>query len=306
MKTERKVLGRGLSSLVSGAFAPAGNLARDIKVTEESPIANTERISKLVPISEIDADPNQPRREFTQEELEELSTSIRNLGILQPIIVSPLNGRYRVIAGERRWRAAKLAGLQEIPVIIRDVNEQEALKLALVENIQRQQLNPLEEALGYQRLIEEFSLTQEQVAETIGKSRATIANILRLLKLSPEIQEFLKSTRISMGHAKAILSVREPAAQANLAKKIIEEGLSVRQVEEIVSRSVILDGGTAKRGKNDKPVLKTDFPEVNERLRKHLGTRVSIHHTPKGRGTIKIDYFSPDELDRIIELICHD
>jgi len=266
------------------------------------------RVPTVLPLSEIDNTPEQPRKHFSEEEIIELSESIKVHGILQPVLVRPKNGRYEIVAGERRCRAAKLAGLTEVPVIVKDLDEQETLKISLVENIQRQDLDAIEEAIGYQRLIQEFRLTQDQVAAATGKNRASIANALRLLKLPEAVRTMIVQRNLSFGHAKVILSVREPAVQLNLARKAVEEGLSVRQLEAIVSRVVVLDAN--KRAKKVGPTANgnnMDVPsfvrETIDNLRNLFGTKIKMRHSEKGSGTIEIEYFSEQELDRILDLM---
>jgi ParB family chromosome partitioning protein len=257
----------------------------------------------FLPIAQISANPEQPRTHFSESEINELSESIKALGVLQPILVRPLGGSYQIVAGERRFRAATRAGLTQVPVLIKELGERETLEIAIVENVQRQGLNPIEEAQGYQRLMEDFSLTAQEVAERVGKDRATVANTARLLKLPAVVQEMLKDGRISVGHAKAILTVKEPVAQIGLANKILNENLSVRAIEAIVSREVVLDN--PKKGQNGdstRASRSVTHPELEERLRNSLGTKVTIHRNRKG-GSIELHFFSDEELDRLIHLL---
>ncbi len=331
-KPKKRALGRGLSALISSASAvpvtppqssteafdnssQPGAVKLSIAATssENAPAETTvdssgftERI-RYIPISQIQNNPKQPRQEFSEQEIAELSDSIRKLGILQPIMLRPvegLDGRYEIVAGERRWRASKHANLRQVPAIIREVSDRELLEIAIVENVQRSNLSPLEEARAYQQLIDEFSMTQREVAESVGKDRTSISNFLRLLKLPLEVQNFLKEDKISMGHAKAILTVREPGVQISLANKVIEEGLSVRALEAIVARVVVLDKNPKKKLRKGGSARDEQFPEVTERIRRKLGTKVNINHHTSGRGKIEIEYFSESELDRLIELIC--
>lgn len=268
---------------------------------------------RYLSVSDLVANRDQPRKEFDETELRELSDSIKTLGVLQPILVRAQttdaepgkNRGYEIVAGERRFRAAQLAGLTQVPVIIRHLSEREVVEIALVENVQRADLSPLEEARGYNRLCEEFGLTQREIAERVGKDRATIANFLRLLALPPLILDLIRKGDISMGHAKAIMTVREPAVQVNLAKKIVAEGLSVRAIEAIVARSVVLPN-TSSKSKDAAKHPTTITPEVAaiiDRLRGRLGTKVSVSHHVSGKGKIEIEYFSVSELERLIELI---
>jgi len=324
-KPARAALGRGLSALIStprlSAF-PTSNQAAEIKLAPEtSPQnfsisqSNTDEpqiVARYLDIERIAPNPEQPRRSFKEEELKELADSIRSLGLIQPIIVRDfgLENTYQIIAGERRWKAAKLAGLTQIPAIIDNMAELEVLEVALVENIQRSNLNPVEEALAYKRLSEEFNLTQSEIAEKVGKDRASVANTVRILNLPEQILEMLKEGRISMGHAKAILSVREPSAQISLAKKVQNEELSVRALETLVSRVVVLDTGrkSAASGlvaKNNSALSDSiSFPEIVDRLRMSLGTKVTLKHQKSGKGKIEIEYFSEAELERLVESLC--
>jgi ParB family chromosome partitioning protein len=281
----------------------------------ESGVSTAEGV-RYLPIEQLRGNPHQPRKEFAEVELKELSDSIRTLGVLQPILVraesdtnlaagSDRKLGYEIVAGERRFRAAQRAGLTKVPVIIRHLSEREVVEIALVENVQRADLSPLEEAQGYNRLSEEFGLTQREIAERVGKDRATIANFLRLLSLPPPVIELLRKGEISMGHAKAILTVREPAVQVNLAKKIVAEGLSVRAIEAIVSRSVAITP-TISKSKEPQKTNAGITPEVAaviDRLRSRLGTKVSVSHHASGRGKIEVEYFSFPELERLMELI---
>lgn len=332
-KPVRNALGRGLSALISAVPVPVvphrmnyDNLAQDLKepisdsMQEATSSSQISKSSENVPegqvqyvkISSVENNPNQPRQDFSEQELSELTESIRTLGILQPVLVRPIPskpGYFQVVAGERRWRAATRVGLEQLPVIVRDIDDKQTLEIALVENVQRSELNPLEEAQAYERLMNEFSLSQKEVAERVGKDRASVANISRLLKLPKEVQEFLRQGKISVGHAKAILTVKEPNAQLSLAKKAIAEDLSVRALESVVGRVVVLDGNHAnskkgltagKRAENST----TNFPEVIDRMRNVLGTKVNIKHSPSGKGKVEIEYFSEQELDRVVEQIC--
>lgn len=331
-KPARPALGRGLSALVSTTAAvpvPVAPAVAEASTprTEPSnadvseatlypqPAQAVDSPSKgvtFLPISQMRANPNQPRQDFSDQEIAELSDSIKTLGVLQPILVRPLQGSssstYQVVAGERRYRAAMRAGLSQVPVLIKELDEKETLEIALVENIQRQGLNPIEEALGYQRLVDEFSLTAIEVAERVGKDRATVANAIRLLKLPAQIQEMVRDGRITTGHAKAILTVREPSAQIGLANKIITESLSVRAIESIVARDVVLDApkklgsGVGGASAGDRSSRAAVYPEIEERLRNALGTKVQINRKRKG-GSIELHFFSDEELDRLVQIL---
>jgi ParB family chromosome partitioning protein len=329
-KTPKKVLGRGLRALISapapiveqvnveevakiagpkqygitGVVTPsmASNIRNENITTKKDNQEDRDRVIHL-DVNRIKNNPTQPRQIFNQIELEELSQSIKALGVIQPIVVRPIKNSddYEIVAGERRWRASQLANLKQVPVIIKDLGDKNALEIALVENIQRSNLSPTEEARAYQSLVDDFQLTQKDLSERVGKDRATIANYMRLLKLPNEVLDLLDSGEISMGHAKAILSAREPSVQKNLANKCVREKLSVREIEEITARVVNIEGKkNAAKGK----MIKSDFPEIADKLRKVLGTKVLIKHDKKlKKGKIVIDYFSEEDLDRITQVI---
>lgn len=330
-KQTRPALGRGLSALVSSSAPPAsstppeqaqsaaGSRAQpsnaDYPQTTAYPqptqaVESTSKDLILLPLSQMRANPKQPRQDFSDQEIAELADSIKTLGVLQPILVRAISGAqsstYQVVAGERRYRAAIRAGLSQVPVIIKSLSDKETLEIAIVENVQRQGLNPIEEALGYQRLMDEFSLTNNEVAERVGKDRATVANAARLLKLPQQVQDMVRDGRISVGHAKAILTVREPNAQIGLANKIITEQLSVRAIESIVKRDVVLEApkklGTAEGISVPRLGRAAAYPEIEDRLRNALGTKVTIHKKRKG-GSIELHFFSDEELDRIVQFL---
>jgi ParB family transcriptional regulator, chromosome partitioning protein len=306
MKSERKALGRGLSSLITPtavSIVPTTNTAEEMGGT---PMGDIRPQVRYVPISQVINNPKQPRVNFSEEELGELAESIKTHGILQPILVRPVGGNLQIIAGERRWRASQKAGLTQIPVMEKNLSDGETFQIALVENIQRSQLNPVEEARAYERLTREFGLTQEEIAEATGKNRTTVANFLRLLKLSHEVLNLVESGKLSAGHAKAIIAVREPSAQLSLAKKVVDENLSVRELEQLVARAVILDGGAPSRKTmfpKAEEVSRPEISEVERRLREELGTRVTVHIGHNGKGNIRVDFFSEEELDRLVDLI---
>jgi ParB family chromosome partitioning protein len=274
----KKALGKGIQ-----AFIP-----------EEYGILKQETYAEL-DIGLLKPNPAQPRMRFDEAAIDELSSSIKEAGILQPILVVPDAGAYKILIGERRWRAAKRAGLSKVPVLIRNVPEGNQLEVSLIENLQREQLNPLEVALAYSRLVEDLGYTQEQVAEKVGKDRASVANFLRILKLPEEIQEDLQAGTITMGHAKAILSLAGPESQIALARKIVKKGLSVREAEEMA-------GGTKKQAVRQKLRLDPNLEAVREDLVRALGTKVAVSGSPKS-GVIKLFYFSLDELNRLYELL---
>lgn len=298
-------LGRGLSALVSSvAPVPATQAQQlpDNTVDFDRQTPSTEPTAGVlyVDIARITANPEQPRVDFPEQEISELSESIKALGVLQPILVRPWAGGYQIVAGERRFRASMRAGLTQIPVLVKEFSDRETFEVALVENVQRLNLNPLEEAKGYQRLMDEFNLNAQEVAERVGKDRATIANLVRVLKLPQAVQDYLREGLITVGHAKAILTVKEPAAQTSLAQKVIDETLSVRALEAIVSREVVLE--EPKRPRAGNRAETPEFPEIEERLRNSLATKVTIRRSKKG-GAIELHFFSDSELDRLIDIL---
>ena len=258
------------------------------------------RTLQVLKISQVEPNRNQPRKQFDQEALEELAGSIKQYGIIQPIIVSKKEDYYEIIAGERRWRAAKLAGLKEIPVVIKDYSEKEIAEISLIENIQRENLNPIEEAQAYKTLIEEYDLTQEELSERISKSRTQIANTMRLLKLHEDVQKMLTTGVLSAGHARALLGLEIMEEQLRAAEKIINESLSVRQTEDLV-RTINNPPRTVQKAK--KTENNVFYKDLERRMTEKLGTKVKISRSDSGKGRIEISYYSEDELDRIYTLI---
>lgn len=283
MKPQRG-LGRGLNALLSDEALTTAN--------------ESETVIKVVDINDVEPNFGQPRKQFDEEELHELSRSILEHGILQPLIVSEKAGKYQIVAGERRYRAARIAGLSELPIIIKNFSEQQTLEVALVENIQRADLNPMELASAYSLLMERFDLNQDEVADKVGKSRPAVANILRLLKLSSYVQEKLREGLISYGHARALLGLKDSNVQKELTDLIIEKQLSVREVEKYVQQ--LLEQKEEKKKK--KAVYNPFYREIQENLQKLFGTKVSISKGAK-KGKIEIEYYSDDELARIIQII---
>ncbi len=309
-KNQRMALGRGLSALVSSAAPVAAtppptqvlpqHAENTAEFSEPAPTLEPTSGVQYVDIARISANPEQPRVDFPEQEIAELSESIKAFGILQPILVRPWQGSYQIVAGERRFRASQRAGLTQVPVLIKELSDRETFEVALVENVQRLNLNPLEEARGYQRLMDEFNLNAQEVAARVGKDRATVANLVRILRLPTAVQEYLREGIITVGHAKAILTVKEPAAQTSLAQKVIDESLSVRALEAIVSREVVLE--EPKKPRAGKRIEASQFPEIEERLRNALGTKVTIRRSKKG-GAVELHFFSDSELDRLIDIL---
>jgi ParB family chromosome partitioning protein len=298
---KRNALGRGLAALIPGAPAPGA----------PAPATGIRRPSdgtRTIAVEEIHPSPGQPRTRFDDARLDELAASIKTQGIIQPLIVRTRRqedgGGYELIAGERRWRAAQRAGLHEVPAVVRDVAPTQAFEMALVENLQREDLNPLEEAAGYQRLVEEFGYTQEQLSERVGKDRSTVANALRLLRLPESVRGLLGEGRLSMGHARALLGLEAAAAMETLARKIVAGELSVRRVEELVRRA--RDGGKAPAPAAAAPrPPSTSARDLAMRLTRTLGTRVEVLEVGQERGQIAIHYHSLDQLDALLERLMH-
>lgn len=272
------------------------------KETKNEKLKN-ENVSRetLVKLSEIEPNGEQPRKKFDEEALQELSNSIKEYGILQPLLVKKSGDMYQIIAGERRWRAAKLAGLKEVPVIIREYDRQQSVEIALIENVQRADLNPIEEAYAYQLLIQEFGLKQEEIAERVSKNRATITNSIRLLKLAEPVQKLLIEGKISSGHARTLLGIEDPKQQTEVANLIIEKGMSVREIEKLVKS--ISNPGKEKKEKEEEKDIGFIFQDLEERMKGIMGTKVMIHQKDKNKGRIEIEYYSSSELERIVELI---
>jgi ParB family chromosome partitioning protein len=281
-------LGKGLGALIG---------SRPTLVREDvdpGEMVHKVRITSVVP------SPLQPRKSFAPEALQELIDSIRQHGIIQPLIVRRLNGgTHELIAGERRWRAAQEVGLSEVPVIVRSASDLEVLELSLIENLQRTDLNPIEEAQGYARLRDEFGMKQEQIAVKVGRSRAAVANALRLLDLHPQIQTWVGQDVVSVGHAKVLLGVKTLEEQLKLAETVLRRNASVRQTERLVARFL---GGWKKRRRSQIVVSSAAIGDLQDKLRQHFGTNVTIHHTPK-RGRIEIEYYGDDDLQRILNIV---
>ena len=273
------------------------NVVQEISPQEQEKEVQTQAELELK-ISEIEPNRDQPRKAFDEEQLEELADSIRKYGVLQPLLVQKKGESYEIIAGERRWRAAKLAGLKMIPAVIREYSPQQAMEIALIENVQREDLNPIEEAQAYQRLMQEFSLKQEEIAERVSKNRTTITNCMRLLNLAPEVQQMLIEGRIASGHARALLAVADPYQQLELAKKVELERMSVREVEKAVK----LLGKEKKKSQVDEAV-ELVFQDMENRMKTVMGTKVNISRKDKSKGKIEIEYYSEAELERLVELI---
>jgi len=288
----RKALGKGLNALLGGRTAPKPEPLH----TPEHP-TTTDGLTR-VPVDHIAPNPLQPRSIFRPERLQELADSIKANGIIQPLVVRPHDGRYQLVAGERRWRAAKLAGLAEVPVVVRHVSDEQLLEITLVENIQREDLSPIEIARAFDRLSRELGLTHDQIAERTGKDRSTITNTLRLLKLPDDIQQLLAEHRLSMGHARAVLSLPTEELQRQVADKAVSQGLSVRQVEHLVQKMT-----SSRQPKPADEVVDPNVRAAIQQLEQALGTRVRITGNPEKKGKIEIEYYSGEDLHRIYEVI---
>lgn len=254
----------------------------------------------MVKISNIEPNREQPRKQFNEDSLQELAESIKQYGIIQPLLVSDKKDYYEIVAGERRWRAAKLAGLKEVPVLIKEYSDQQVVEISLIENIQREDLNPVEEAQAYKRLMEEFHLKQEEIAEKVAKSRVAVANSVRLLKLDDRVQQFLKDDMITSGHARTLLGISDGDKQFELAQRIIDERLSVREVEKIVKN--IVEPPQKKEKTSRERTEDAIYEDLEERMKQIIGSKVSINRKRKNKGKIEIEYYSREELERIIEL----
>ncbi len=303
MAKMKRGLGKGIGALLGdehnekdGKDIKKGTVAKTGEQAQEE-----EKGEVFVNIALVEPNKNQPRKNFKKEELEELSASIRQYGILQPLIVKKNGKKYEIIAGERRWRAANQAGLKEVPVVIRDYDKQKTMEISIIENIQRSDLNAIEEALAFKSLIDEFGLTQEELSLRVSKNRATIANSIRLLKLDEEVQGFLIEGKLSAGHARVLLAVEDREIQKKLAKDIIDANLSVREVEKLIKS--LAKPARKKPEKEEERDLSIFFKEYEEKIRQILGTQVHINRKDKNKGRIEIEYYSAVELDRILELL---
>jgi len=304
MAAKKRGLGRGLDALLGGAAKETRPVEVATATTDNDEIkVKDDRSLSALPIDLIQRGKYQPRRNFDQDKLQELADSIAAQGVIQPIVVRPIeNGRYEIIAGERRWRASQLASLQEIPVVIHEVDDQAAMAMALIENIQRDDLNPLEEATALDRLLHEFGLTHQQIAQAVGKSRAAVTNFLRLLELNEAVKKMLELRQIDMGHAKALLGLKD-ADQTKAAKQVVDAGLSVRETEKLVRRmqGIVDDKQPTKQKATVK--IDPDVKRLQDNLADKLGAKVQIKQSSGGKGQLIIGYNSLDELDGILDHI---
>ncbi len=297
MAVKKSGLGKGLDSLIkdnsSAKKTAAANTSSENKAEE---MKSGEQMMK---INMVEPNRDQPRKKFEEDALLELSDSIKQFGVLQPLLVRKRKDYYEIIAGERRWRAAKMAGVKEVPVIIKDYTEQEIVEIGLIENIQRENLNPIEEAMAFKKLLEEFNLKQDEVAERVSKSRTAVTNSMRLLKLDERVQEMIVDDMISTGHARALLAIDDKEQQYDLANKIFDEKLSVRETEKLVKE--------IKNPKKPKMKKKVEnefvYTDLENRMKEVMGTKVNISSKGNGKGKIEIEYYSDDELERMFEMI---
>ena len=285
-------LGKGLDTLIPSAVAEPKKSRKEKEVIAEKP-------DSIVDINKVEPNREQPRKNFDEDALLELAESIKQFGLLQPILVQDRKTYYEIIAGERRWRASKIAGLKEVPVIIRNYTEQEIVEISLIENIQREDLNPIEEAQAYKRLMNEFNLKQDEIAERVSKSRTAVTNSMRLLKLCDEVQQMIINDMISTGHARAIISIENPEEQYILAQKIFDEKMSVRDVEKYIKNM----NKPVKEKKKVNKSLEVIYQEKEEVLKQALSTKVSVSGKGDGTGKIEIEFFSHDDFDRLMEIL---
>ena len=305
MAVKRNGLGKGLDSLIPNK---SDKLTKpetkknnsEVKVSPAKKVKEDPKASEiLLKINQVEPNRDQPRKEFDEDALLELADSIKQFGVLQPLLVQKKKDYYEIIAGERRWRAAKLAGVKEVPVIVKEYTDQEILEIGLIENIQRENLNPIEEAIAFKRLLEEFNLKQDEVAERVSKSRTAVTNSMRLLKLSDKVQQMIIDDMISTGHARALLAIDDPELQYTLANKIFDEKLSVRETEKLVKEIK-----NPKKPK-EKKVMENAFiyQDLEEKMKGVFGTKVSIASKGKGKGKIEIEYYSDDELEHLFDMV---
>ncbi len=289
-------LGKGLGKGLDALIPPSKNES----VTERKENEVVQKPDSMVKITKVEPNRKQPRKNFDEDALIELSESIKQFGVIQPIVVQDRKDHYEIIAGERRWRAAKLAGLKEVPVIIKNYTEQEIVEISLIENIQREDLNPIEEAQAYKRLLTEFNLKQDEVAERVSKSRTAVTNSMRLLKLCDNVQQMVISEMLTTGHARALLAIEDPEEQFIVAQKVFDEKLSVRDVEKLVKN---LHKPTTKKKKTDDKTLELIYNELQDKLSQSLSTKVVVTSKGDGAGKIEIDFYSHEDLERLMEIL---
>ena len=297
MPGKKSGLGKGLDSLIPNKKNDISASKVEKKQEKENDSPKSGEI--MVRINEVEPNRDQPRKDFDEDALMELADSIRQFGILQPLLVQKKKNYYEIIAGERRWRAAKLAGIKEVPIIVKDYTDQEIVEISLIENIQRENLNPIEEAMAFKRLLQEFQLKQDEVAERVSKSRTAVTNSMRLLKLSPRVQQMIIDDMISTGHARALLAIDDEEQQFILANKIFDEKLSVRETEKLVKALK----NPKKEVKKEKSEHTFIYENIEEQIKNIMGTKVSVKQKANGKGKIEIEYYSEEELERIYDLL---
>ena len=302
MPVKKSGLGKGLDSLIPNKNVKS---AKPSVKADEKKAAPKEEILEagpiMVKINKVEPNREQPRKDFDEDALMELADSIKQFGVLQPILVQKKKDYYEIIAGERRWRAAKLAGLKEVPIIVKEFTEQEIVEISLIENIQRENLNPIEEAMAYKRLMEEFHLKQDAIAERVSKSRTAVTNSMRLLKLDDRVQQMLIDEMISTGHARALLALESKDAQAEAAVKVFDEKLSVRETERLVKE--LLNPVQKKEEKPKNQAEELVYKNLEEKIKQIIGSKVAINRRTDNKGKIEIEYYSQEELERIVELL---
>ena len=296
-------LGKGLDSLIPNALGETKTKKEAVAKAKSEATTEEKEPQTLVKITKVEPNREQPRKNFDEDALQELADSIKQFGLLQPILVQDRKDYYEIIAGERRWRAAKLAGLKEVPVIIRNYTEQEIVEISLIENIQREDLNPIEEAQAYKRLLTEFNLKQDEVADRVSKSRTAVTNSMRLLKLCDEVQQMIINGMISTGHARALIGIEDPEKQYNIAQRIFDEKLSVRDVEKLV-KNIDKPSTTKLRKPNETDKsLEIIYQDIEDRLKEKLSTKVSISGKGNGAGKIEIEFYNHDDLDKLVDML---
>ncbi len=304
----KKGLGKGLGAIFGEDVVKENKEETEKKAKAKAEAKAAEEMDEkgrilMLKLDLVQPNKEQPRKTFDEEKINELAESIKNYGVLQPLLVQKNDSFYEIIAGERRWRAAKAAGLKEVPAVLKEYSKQEAMEISLIENVQRADLNPIEEALGYKQLIDEFGLTQEEIAVRVAKSRTVITNTMRLLKLDEQIQNMLVQGVITSGHARALLSLEDTQMQLKAAKEILDKKLSVRETERLVKRLQKEASGEKKEEKKKNETLALIYQDLEDRMKSVMGTKVSIHNKDKNKGRIEIEYYSEAELERIVEMI---
>ena len=304
----KKGLGKGLGAIFGEDVVKENKEETEKKAKAKAEAKAAEEMDEkgrilMLKLDLVQPNKEQPRKTFDEEKINELAESIKNYGMLQPLLVQKNDSFYEIIAGERRWRAAKAAGLKEVPAVLKEYSKQEAMEISLIENVQRADLNPIEEALGYRQLIDEFGLTQEEIAVRVAKSRTVITNTMRLLKLDEQIQNMLVQGVITSGHARALLSLEDIQMQLKAAKEILDKKLSVRETERLVKRLQKEASGEKKEEKKKDETLALIYQDLEDRMKSVMGTKVSIHNKDKNKGRIEIEYYSEAELERIVEMI---